>query len=748
MEKKPQESLLKAPFRSNKLLLAIGLCAGITAGWAYYYTAPKSYESELTLFNPAPNSPNASLLSATVKTPATEKITSRPYLATALDGPQPLISYFVEQDYQRTPSSYETPFKAEYKLISKSFYRQEYEVVPIDDNNYQLISEIHGIRRVKEGIYGKQLIDNNLAITITKKDHVPYHKAPQFTETKYIIAIDSPGSLADQLSEGNIAAAEQNGVVTINCKAATPEMAALAANQIGNHFIGNEQTTNGTDASVESIDQRINALAEDLKQKEALVAAYKSENQITELSIDAQKNLSLLEQQQLQKTQLDLQMASLDNISNYLRKNRDGNNSLVEYGAISDPSFNDQIQQLNSKYQSASAAPAEIEALKNQIAERVLNTRKRIAVQQEALAKQIAQTRGQLATIPEKAHSLETLERAMQLDRKVYDLLIDKRAQAIVGGQVISGPGSILKPASSSATPVAPVLWLIMTIGAVSGLTISYLISLFFAQLRHSRIHERNEIDETKGIPFIGNVAMDSNNPLALKESFNNLCTKILLKQDVKMITITSTSSGEGKTFIATNLAKAYSAMDKKVLLIDMNSYHPEIADLFEITNDKTIADVLEGRCDVHDAVCLTSFPNLDILVSGMLPEGVNSLLASKKREELFKDLQRHYDLIIIDTPESGRFIDAVPMMKQSQLNLYVARAKATRKQSLVNAELIQQDYDVENMYFILNSITKQTTHTGKIGRGSYKKLKSPESQKVKVSYVPEALRKIALWFY
>jgi capsular exopolysaccharide synthesis family protein len=287
-----------------------------------------------------------------------------------------------------------------------------------------------------------------------------------------------------------------------------------------------------------------------------------------------------------------------------------------------------------------------------------------------------------------------------------------------------------------------------MTIGAISGLTISYLISLFFAQLRHSRIHERNEIDETKGIPFIGNVAMDSNNPLALKESFNNLCTKILLKQDVKMITITSTSSGEGKTFIATNLAKAYSAMDKKVLLIDMNSYHPEIADLFEITNDKTIADVLEGRCDVHDAVCLTSFPNLDILVSGMLPEGVNSLLASKKREDLFKDLQRHYDLIIIDTPESGRFIDAVPMMKQSQLNLYVARAKATRKQSLVNAELIQQDYDVENMYFILNSITKQTTHTGKIGRGSYKKLKSPESQKVKVSYVPEALRKIALWFY
>ena len=75
MEKKPKESLLKAPLKTNKLLLAIGLCAGLSAGWAYYYTAPKSYESELTLFNPAPNSPNASLLLASVKTPATEKIT-------------------------------------------------------------------------------------------------------------------------------------------------------------------------------------------------------------------------------------------------------------------------------------------------------------------------------------------------------------------------------------------------------------------------------------------------------------------------------------------------------------------------------------------------------------------------------------------------------------------------------------------------------------------------------------------------
>lgn len=748
MEKQPQESLLKAPLKSNKVLLAVGLCAGLAAGWAYYYTAPKTYESELTLFNPAATPSAATLLNGPTKTPATEKITSRAYLSTALEGPQPLISYFVEQDYQRTPSSYEAPFKAEYKLATKSFYRQEYEVIPVDDNTYQLVSEIHGIRRVKDGIYGKQLFDNNLALTITKKDHVPYHKAPQFTNTRYIITIESPSSLADQLAAGNITATEQNGVVTINCRTSSPEMSSIAANQIGNHFIGNQTSSVGNDASVETIDQRINALAEEIKQKEALVAAYKSENQITELSIDAQKNLSLLEQQQLQKTQLDLQMASLDNISNYLRKNRDGNNSLVEYGAISDPAFNEQIQQLNSKYQNASAAPAEIETLKNQIAERVLNTRKRIAVQQEALAIQIAQTKGQLATIPEKAHSLETLERAMQLDRKVYDLLIDKRAQAIVGGQVLTGAGSILKPATKSASPVAPAMWLLLAIGGVTGLSITYFISLFFARLRNSRIHERNEIDESKGIPFIGNIAMDSNNPLALKESFNNLCTKILLKQDVRMLTITSTSSGEGKTFIASHLAKAYSAMDKKVLLIDMNSYHPEIADLFEVSNDKTIADVLQGRCDIHDAVCLTSFPNLDVLVSGVLPEGVNSLLASKKRDELFNDLQKHYDLIIIDTPESGRFIDAVPMMKQSQLNLYVARAKATRKQSLVNAELIQKDYDVENMYFILNSITKQTTHTGKIGKGSYRKLKSPESQKVKVSYVPEALRKIALWFY
>ena len=130
------------------------------------------------------------------------------------------------------------------------------------------------------------------------------------------------------------------------------------------------------------------------------------------------------------------------------------------------------------------------------------------------------------------------------------------------------------------------------------------------------------------------------------------------------------------------------------------------------------------------------------------MTDGVNQLLASSKRDKLIAELKKHYDLIIIDTAESLNNIDSVPLMKLSDMTLYVAKAKSTRRESLLNAELIRKDYQIDNMYFILNSITKPDTHTGKTGRGTYRKLHSSGNQKDKVDYVPAVLRKIALWFY
>lgn len=753
MENKTQKTTIPSVLRRHKGITILCLTVAITVAAAYIYTAPVQYETALT-FQSHEKSQQTTIyiLPNGSKSAATEQLTSQSYLTKALSKEDPWVAYFVEKDFKIRPANYESPFVATCKIDSKNFYEQRFEIALNSANDYTLITENHGLRRVKQGKIGEELHHNGVRLLVNLKTPQPYSSAPRITNTRYFLDVYSPAAIASHFSANNIKATEENGLIDLICQHPSPEIAVNAGNIIASYYLNPIQdNTSGKASQTSSIEQKIEELGLQLQSKEAVIAAYKSANQITEIDNDAQKALNILEEQQLQKSQLELQMASLDNMSNYLRKNRTGNNSLVEYGAINDPVFNEQIQQLNLKYQTASdpntTDPA-IESLKNQIAERILNTRKRIAVQIEAVDKQIASSKSQLALIPGKAQSLEALERSILLDKKVYDLLVEKRAKTIVDGDFIATSSAVLKPAPAQPTPVTPNPWLIYSLAILAGSIVSFILGSLLDNLKSKRIHNRDELDELSSIPFIGNVVMDRKDPLPLKESFNNLCTKLLMKSGVKTITITSTNQGEGKTFVATHLAQSYSSIDKKVLLIDLNQHNPEVAKIYDITPQHSMMDVLQGRVDIHDAVCLTSFPNLDILIAGELPEGVNTILASGKQEQMMNELKKHYDLIIIDTPESMNNIDAIPLMKVSDLTLYIAKAKSTRRESLLNAELIRKDYQIENMYFILNSITKPDTHTGKSGRGTYRKMDFSGNQKVKVDYVPAVLRKIALWFY
>ncbi|HMT28612.1 MAG TPA: AAA family ATPase, partial [Bacteroidia bacterium] len=615
--------------------------------------------------------------------------------------------------------------------------------------------------RIKKGVFGEELIDNNLALVINKKEKAPYVSPALIQQPVHSFRIQSPANLASLLEANSdlLDVKNTNGVIYIRCTNESPQMAGYIANSLANHFLGrtSELTDiSGSNEELKQLDSKIETVANELATTENQIANYKKENQITELNFDTEKSLSVLKDLQLQKTQLEMNMATLDNISNYLRKNRDSNNSQIEYGAITDPDFSEQLSKLNEKYQSKAQQSAtgetdsEIENLKSVISERILNTRKKTAIQLEEINRAIAGTQRQLSMIPEQANTLLALDRKLVLDKKVYDLMVEKRAQLIVSGGTNSAVSQLIKQAPINTSPVSTNMWMVICVGLLTGVNIGLILGWLREQISKSKIRQRDELNHLHTIPFIGNIANGNRNSEKWEESLNDLCTRILLKPETKMMTITSSVSGEGKTHIATHFSKTFAAMDKKVLVVDMNIFHPDVADHFEVTPERNLSDVLEGSCDIHDAISLTSYPNLDVLVSGNLSAGVNSLLASKKRNDIINDLRKHYDLIVIDTPGTANHIDAIPMMKISDLNLFVVRANSTRKQSVVNAGVMKTDYEIENLHFLLNSVTtKKNNNTDiNIQRGSHRKMNSVPATKVDKDIVPSFLRKIALWFY
>jgi capsular exopolysaccharide synthesis family protein len=331
----------------------------------------------------------------------------------------------------------------------------------------------------------------------------------------------------------------------------------------------------------------------------------------------------------------------------------------------------------------------------------------------------------------------------MQLDKKVHDLLIEKQAAAIVNW---AEAGKIIKPASLPVNSSWPLGWHLILAGAAAGLFLSFPVLVLLGKLKKDTIHSKEEISEQSNLPFLCTVTDDKFSVAAGRTNASNLCTAVLMKSQIKFITFASNSCKEGKTFIATHLAQELAAVDKKVLLLDMNIDNPGISEYYSIQPDRTLSDVLEGNCDIHDAICLSTYPNLELLAPGNLTSGINSFLSSTKKDEILNNLKKHYDYIIVDTPSVSDNVDAVAMMKMSELNLFVVRANTTRKESLVAVEQLQKDYSIDNLHLVLNTKIRTTAKTGKINsRARDRKI---NIQTNKPSFVPAVLKKIALWFY
>jgi capsular exopolysaccharide synthesis family protein len=330
----------------------------------------------------------------------------------------------------------------------------------------------------------------------------------------------------------------------------------------------------------------------------------------------------------------------------------------------------------------------------------------------------------------------------------MFDVLAEKRAQVLLTGTPGGNTYAILKPASISFAPSGPATWQWLITAMIAGLLISLPFASWAENRTQQRIRNRETLDQLTKIPFIGTISTNSVTAKETDNSISNLCTAVLLKPDAKLITFTASESNTGKDFIALRFAQSLAAMDKKVLIMDMDPVSNPVTGLLDANPEHNLSDVLKGTCDVHDAVCLTSYPNLDLLQGGEFQDGINSLLVSKHRTKIYEDLKKHYDIIVTVTPDIGTQIDAVPLMKLGDLSLFVVRTNTTRKKSLVRAEQIKKDYSIENLCLLLNTVSSSTGTRGVTsGKTKVRNINSSTGSG-KTSYVPGMLRKISLWFY
>ncbi len=341
---------------------------------------------------------------------------------------------------------------------------------------------------------------------------------------------------------------------------------------------------------------------------------------------------------------------------------------------------------------------------------------KNIELQEKELKSDLKKTIAEIKTIPDLEREYADIERNYKLNDAIYTFLLQKHSENQIAkasntpdNEVIDSPSinGIVSPNKKNNYSKALLLALLFPVGII-----------VLREMLNTKIRSKEDLDHLQDqIPILGvimhnksefqNVINDQPHSV-VSEAFRSLRTKIKFmacENSSWVITISSTNTGEGKTFCAQNLASAFSISGKKTVLLGFDMRKPRLSDLFSLTNQTGLSNYLTNQAEFEDICYETDHKNFFIIPSGAIPPNPSELISNSKTEELFKTLRERFGVIIVDTPPVGLVSDARILMDYADCHLYVVRTNYTNKEHMgysLNNLLLEE---INHMGIILNDV-------------------------------------------
>ncbi len=341
---------------------------------------------------------------------------------------------------------------------------------------------------------------------------------------------------------------------------------------------------------------------------------------------------------------------------------------------------------------------------------------KNIELQEKELKNDLSKTIKEIKTIPDLEREYADIERNYKLNDAIYTFLLQKHSENQIAkasntpdNEVIDSPAinGIVSPNKKNNYSKAFLLAFLFPIGII-----------ILHEMLNTKVRGKEDLDHLQAdIPILGVIMHNKNeyqdviNEIphsVVSEAFRSLRTKIKFmacENSSWAITVTSTNTGEGKTFCAQNLASAFSISGKKTVLLGFDMRKPRLSELFNLTNKPGLSNYLTSQTEFEDICYETSYKNFSVIPAGAIPPNPSELISNNKTKELFNILRDKFDIIIIDTPPIGLVADARILMDYADCHLFVVRANYTNKEHMgysLNNLLLEK---VNHMGIILNDV-------------------------------------------
>lgn len=569
----------------------------------------------------------------------------------------------------------------------------------------------------------KILIEVRNPETLLSYKDIPFtfhYQHPRFITGNYI------GALSAQWAE------EGAGVIDLNLSGPTPQKDIDFLNGLIRLYQEYDIEKKNLTASrtVEFISEQLLRITDSLQNVERNLERFKNNTTTTDLSMEALRLTQKLEGLETAKGELVLRGNYYDYLTDYINQTENLDQVILPTSVgISDPILTQLVskmidQQMEMKMFTRAENPLVIELrkrineIKRDIVESVVNQKSTDKIKLDYVNKQIRDAEKQLGYLPVAERTLVSIQRNYNLLENLYIFLLQKRSEAAITRASNTSDIIVVNPPMLSGGAISPNVRMNYMLAILIGLSLP-IGAFVVAELLNTKIQSKEDVEKMTSIPFIGGIGhkkTDNNNVVfnfpksAVAESFRALRSNLNYFSNGKknsIYLITSSISGEGKTFTTINLASVLALSGKKTLIVGADLRKPKLWQDFKLENNVGLSTYLAGLSEIPDIIQRTGYDHLDLVSGGPVPPNPSELLLTPRMTAFIETVQDRYEYILLDTPPLAVVTDAFVLANYADHSIFVVRQNYTPKDFLKNVDEYYSNGRLKNVSILLNDIIK-----------------------------------------
>ena len=502
--------------------------------------------------------------------------------------------------------------------------------------------------------------------------------------------------------------------------------------------------------TVAFLDNEIAKLAESKSKAAQSLSTFRSSSGVVD--VGAQSGVGIQQQNDLNATRARLatNRRYYQNMLAYLRAHRGAGRAMALSSAgIEDPATTGLIQQLsdlNSQRSALTVNASEINPLV-QVLDEKISTTKELLIQtltglvnssSSALSdanQQLSDVKGQLSQMPENERQLGSLQTTSDFNEKNYSFLVEKRNEAAIALATNITDKKVVDPAKQSgAGPSAPKPLVVGLLALLAGLFLPAAFVLM-QEKTNRRVQSKEDLARLTSIPLLGviphgtteekqTMLHDPRSPIA--EAFRAVRVNmqyLAAGLDKRVIGVTSSVPGEGKSFCTVNLAAELAQSGRRVIVLECDMRRPTLAGYFDIDprREHGLSTYLADQSTLDEARHTTSIPSLDVLCCGPLPQNPTRLVESPRLAELILQLREEYDYLLVDIPPLGYVSEFLVLLQYLDAKIYVVRQNYTDRALVGQITEMHRDQKVKQLYMVINDVHFSNTYEYRYKANAYK---------------------------